>query len=254
MAAMAAYVTTGPSRSTPCIVLRSHALARRCAALDAAGQFAALSGEERSGKIHRLRYDLHMHRILMAAGCLVAISSTLACRDDKRSPAGGTAASGSAPGPAPTAAGDGKPACALLTAAEIATVVGNPVKEGTQDGTFFCHYSSVDPPGYDPSQGKPPPPAFSAHTFYARDDKQFNCANVLPKKPGNPNGAVTPVAGLGDRAAWEWNPVGWDGSLTICKGKDVLQVSLSCDQCKDAKQDEHRPKLEALAKTMLGRL
>lgn len=178
-----------------------------------------------------------MRRLVILATCV------LACKSDK--PTAGTGSSTSA-----------KPACALLVASDIAAVVGNPVKDGVSDGTFFCKYLAIDPPGYDPSQGKPAPPAFDAHTFYAHDDVQFKCEHVLPTKPGNPKGAVIPVPGLGDQAAWEWNPGGggWDGALTVCEAKDVVQISLVCTECKTAAQDEHRPKLESLMKTMLGRL
>jgi hypothetical protein len=151
-----------------------------------------------------------------------------------------------------SAAGEAKPACALLTATEISKVVGNGIKDGVVDGTFFCKYLEIDPPGYDPASGKPPPPQFSAHTLYAHGDRQFDCDHVLPAKPGNPAGTVAPVAGLGDRAAWELNPTGWDGSLTVCRGADVIQVTLTCTQCKST--ENHLPQLETLAKLMLGRL
>jgi hypothetical protein len=176
----------------------------------------------------------------------VVVLFVLGCKSDKAPAGSGSAASGAAATPAAAAAGDAKPACALLTAAEITKVVGNPVKTGEVDGTFFCKYLAIDPPGYDPNTGKPPPPQFMAHTFYARGDTNFTCDNVMPKKPA---GAV---GDLGDRAAYELNPIGWDGTLTVCKGPHVLSVSLTCQQCKH--EEDHLPKLLTLAHTMLDRL
>jgi len=172
----------------------------------------------------------------------------LGCKNDKAPAGSGSAASGTAAAPAAAAAatGDAKPACALLTAAEIIKVVGNPVKEGEVDGTFFCKFLPIDPPGYDPNSGKPPPPRFMAHTFYARGDQNFTCDNVMPKQP---TGAV---GDLGDRAAWEQKGVGWDGELVVCKGPHVLSIDLSCAGCK--KTEDHLQKLVTLAQTMLGRL
>lgn len=156
---------------------------------------------------------------------------------------------GSAGSAAPTA----KTACSLLSAAEVAAVVGNAVKDGVDEGIRDCKYDAVDPPDWDPS--KPIPAIFSAHLFYAHDDSVRTCANLLPTKPGNPAGAIAPIAGLGDQAMWEWNPaMGWDGTVMVCKGKDVFAVSLVCLGCKGAKEADHRAKVEGLAKTVLGRI
>jgi hypothetical protein len=175
---------------------------------------------------------------------VVVLVLVLGCKSDKTPAGSGSAASGSAA--APTPAGDAKPACALLTAAEIIKVVGNPVKDGEIDGTFFCKYLPIDPPGYDPNSGKPPPPRFMAHTFYARGDNNFTCDNVMPKQP---TGAV---GDLGDRAAWERKGVGWDGELVVCKGPHVVSIDLSCASCNKA--EDHLPKLVTLARMMLDRL
>ncbi|HEY5950956.1 MAG TPA: hypothetical protein VIV40_35935, partial [Kofleriaceae bacterium] len=87
----------------------------------------------------------------------------LSCKGDKQpAPGSGSAVgAGSAGSAAPTA----KTACSLLSAAEVAAVVGNAVKDGVDEGIRDCKYDAVDPPDWDPS--KPIPAIFSAHLFYA---------------------------------------------------------------------------------------
>ncbi|HJZ73250.1 MAG TPA: hypothetical protein VKE51_16015 [Vicinamibacterales bacterium] len=150
-------------------------------------------------------------------------------------PPGGTAAPG-----ASSARSTGKDVCSLLTSDEIGAVVGNPVKPEKKDNTY-CRYTNEDPDKYELALN------------YMHDDPLRTCAVLLPTTPGNPAGRVEPVTGLGDKAAWEWNPAGSDGAIVACKGKDVLQVGISLSRGKKT-EAEIRALVEPLIKKALGRI
>src|SRR5262245_19373977 len=140
-----------------------------------------------------------MQRFLFCAALL------LACKDKPSASAPAPSGTSAAPAATPSV---GKDPCSLLTPAEIAAVVGNAVTVQKKDARY-CRYDSGDPDKFDVA------------LQYMHDDAARTCANVLPKVAGNPAGRIETIQGLADQAAWEWNPAGSEGTITVCKGKDV---------------------------------
>jgi hypothetical protein len=161
----------------------------------------------------------------------------LGCKDN--SPGGAPASGGTATRSLP-ASSIAKDPCSLLTADEINAVVGNPVKPVKRDNTY-CRYTNEDPDKYEVALN------------YMHNDPLRTCAVLLPKIPGNPAGRVEPATGLGDKAAWEWNPAGSDGSIMVCKGGDVLQVGISLSRGKKS-EAEIRALVEPLIRKALARI
>src|SRR5262245_34115206 len=159
------------------------------------------------------------------------------CSD--KAPGGSPPGSTAAP-VASSARNAGSGPCSLLTADEISAVVGNPVKPEKKDNTY-CRYTNDDPDKYEVALN------------YLHDDPLRTCAVLLPTKPGNPAGRVEPVTGLGDKAAWEWNPAGSDGDILVCKGKDVLQIGISLSRGQKT-EAEIRALVEPLIRKALGRI
>ncbi len=172
----------------------------------------------------------------MRASLLIAVL-LVGCKD--KSPAGAPT-SGSAAATASPAPSAGKDPCSLLSADEITAVVGNPVKPEKKDNSY-CRYTNEDPDKYDVA------------LQYFHDDELRTCAVLLPKIAGNPAGRVEPITGLGDKAAWEWNPAGSDGAIMACKGKDVLQVSVSLSRGQKT-EAQIRALVEPLIKKAIGRI
>ena len=161
----------------------------------------------------------------------------LGCKDKST---GGAPTSGGTATPSLPASSIVKNPCSLLTADEINAVVGNPVNAEKKDNTY-CRYTNEDPDKYEVALN------------YMHNDPLRTCAVLLPKNPGNPAGRVEPVAGLGDKAAWEWNPAGSDGAIMVCKGGDVLQVGISLSRGKKS-EAEIRALVEPLTRKALARI
>jgi len=161
----------------------------------------------------------------------------IGCKDNSTS---GAPASGGTATPSLPASSIAKTPCSLLTADEINTVVGNPVKPESRDNTY-CRYTNEDPDKYEVALN------------YMHNDPLRTCAELLPKTPGNPAGRVEPVTGLGDKAAWEWNPAGSDGAIMVCKGGDVLQIGISLSRGKKS-EAEIRALVEPLLRKALARI
>jgi hypothetical protein len=174
----------------------------------------------------------------MCMRCAVVLALILiGCKD--KSP-GGAPASGDTVTPSSSASNSAKNPCSLLTADEINYVVGNPVKPVQRDNTY-CRYTNEDSDKYEVALN------------YMHNDPLRTCAALLPKTPGNPAGRVEPVTGLGDKAAWEWNPAGSDGAIMVCKGADVLQVGISLSRGKRS-EAQIRALVEPLIKKALARI
>ena len=141
-------------------------------------------------------------------------------------------------GPPPAA--PSRPVCELLSAADVAAALGNPVRPGTGDSKFCFWGTQVDKgSSADVTVGIPAP---------NRGDQA--CAvqeAALPKEASQES-----VSGVGSKAVWSWQPVAIlvQGRLIACWSDAVVSVEVTGEQ----DQATLRQKAVALAETVHGRL
>ena len=141
-------------------------------------------------------------------------------------------------GPPPAA--PSRPVCELLSASDVASALGNPVRAGTGE-TKFCFWGTQVDKGTsaDVTVEIPAP---------GRGDQA--CAvqeAALPKEASQES-----VGGVGSKAVWSWQPVAIlvQGRLIACWSDAVVVVQITGEQ----DQATLRQKAVALAQTAKDRL
>lgn len=135
-----------------------------------------------------------------------------------------------------TGASDPSAACELLTAGEIAEIVGNPVDDGTSLTSADCDWGS------DPNDT-------SASVLLSSAGTEDICANALADDPDQ-----VAVEGLGSPAFWIWSaPQGGVGTVSICRGSQFILVTVSGGLDDTSDESLVRGQAEELARLVLER-
>jgi hypothetical protein len=158
---------------------------------------------------------------------VMAVVVVAAC-GGSQAPAGG--ASGATPPPASSSSPTTSDACAMLTPAEIASAVGNPVQPGAPfAGQEVCKWETEAP----------------GHVDVLLTVRLMGGIRAKPLCDGLPSATDkgARIGGVGDLAFWKFssNPLFNSGDLELCTAKGFVALSLN------GKADETRLQSAALA-------